>query len=185
MFWVSYHSCQQAEGSTKVWLAIFLVLLAAIAPAGGCGQRGNTDSGEGFAIYLLAREVPPQAVPVLSHLELAETPLISLKDIVSYEKSTHRIKLNKEASQRVQDVAVPVRGRVFVVCVDRQLVYWGAFWTPISSQSWDGVTIIKPLGAQDAIQIELGYPGPDFFRGNDPRPDPKVLGSLERAGKLR
>ncbi len=164
----------------KARLAIFLFILAAVAPAGGCGPGGSTDAGEGFAIYLLAREVPPLATPVLSHLELAETPLVSLKDIISYEKATHRIRLSKEASQRVQDISVPMRGRVFVVCVDRQPVYWGAFWTPLSSQSFDGVTIIKPLGAQDIIQIGLGYPGPDFFREKDPAPTPRCLAPWSR-----
>ncbi len=169
----------------RVWLTVLLVSLALMTLAGGCGQKGGGESGEGFAIYLLARDVQVQTMPNLSHLELAESPLISLKDIISYEKTTHRIRLGKEASQRVHDLAVPVRGRVFVACVDCHPVYWGAFWTPISSMSFDGVTILKPLGAQDTIQIGLGYPGTDFFKGSDPRSDPEALRSLEQAGKLR
>lgn len=169
----------------KVWLVVALVSLALTALALGCGQKGGGESGEGFAIYLLVRDVQVQAVPALSNLELAESPVISLKDIISYEKATHHIRLSKEASQRVRDLAVPVRGRVFVVCVDRQPMYWGAFWTPISSMSFDGVTILKPLGAQDTIQIGLGYPGGGFFQGTDPRSDPEVFRSLEQAGKLR
>jgi hypothetical protein len=44
-----------------------------------------------------------------------------------------------------------------------------------------------PLVSPDrqVIRLELGYPGPDFFVGQDPRSDPRILDALESAGKLR
>ena len=74
-----------------------------------------------------------------------------------------------------------------MVCVDRKLIYWGAFWTPVSSVSFGGVTILKPLGSQDAkvVKLELGYPSPSFYEGEDPRLNEEVLKSLEQAGKLK
>jgi len=81
---------------------------------------------------------------------------------------------------------VPVQGKSFLVCVDKAPVYWGAFWTPVSSMSFDGVTIWKPLGTQEpkVITLELGYPSSSFYIGEDPRNNTAVIKSLEQAGKL-
>ena len=78
------------------------------------------------------------------------------------------------------------RGKSFVVCVDHKPVYWGAFWTPISSISFDGVTIWKPFGSQkpDVVTLELGYPSSSFYGGNDPRNNAEAIKSFEAAGKL-
>jgi hypothetical protein len=52
------------------------------------------------------------------------------------------------------------------------------------------VVIMKPLEAEAAaagrhtVQLQLGYPGPDFFSGKDPRADPEIIESLRQAGKL-
>ncbi|MFC1909389.1 hypothetical protein ACFLXD_06040, partial [Chloroflexota bacterium] len=48
-----------------------------------------------------------------------------------------------------------IGGKSFLVCVDKAPIYWGAFWTPISSMSFDGVTIWKPLGSQESKLITL------------------------------
>jgi len=81
---------------------------------------------------------------------------------------------------------VPVRGKSFLVCVDKKPIYFGAFWTPISSISFDGVTIWKPLGVHEpyVVTLELGYPSASFYGGDDPRNSPEVLTTLEKAGKL-
>ena len=48
------------------------------------------------------------------------------------------------------------------------------------------MTILQPMAPDSTIlQFSLGYPGSDYFRGPDPRPDPRVLRALEQAGKLR
>ena len=81
---------------------------------------------------------------------------------------------------------MPVTGKSFLVCVDKSPVYWGAFWTPVSSISFDGVTIWKPPGSQESevITLELGYPSSSYYSGEDPRNDAEVIKSLEQAGKL-
>ena len=82
---------------------------------------------------------------------------------------------------------VPTYGKSFVVCVDKAPVYWGAFWTPISSQSFNGITIwVFPQALKDnCIKLELGYPEPAHFKGDDPRSNPVVMESLKKAGKLK
>ncbi len=71
-------------------------------------------------------------------------------------------------------------------CVDRRFIYSRAFWTPISSISFDGVTIWKPLSSQElkVVTLELGYPSSSFYGGEDPRNNAEVMKSLEQAGKL-
>jgi len=141
---------------------------------------------EGFAIYLTADNVPVSQMEALSYVNLADKPLISEADIISYLQTTHEIQLADEAYQRILDLEVPVSGKSFLVCVDRAPIYWGAFWTPISSISFDGVTIWKPLGSHEpqVITLELGYPSPSFYGGEDPRSNPEVMKSLEQSGKL-
>ena len=81
---------------------------------------------------------------------------------------------------------VKVDGIPFVVCVGEQPIYAGAFWTPLSSLSFDGVVIMQPFDTDGTtIRIVLGYPGQDAFTGSDPRADDRVMKALEAAGKLK
>ncbi len=148
--------------------------------------NGTLVKSEGFAIYLTREDVPPDKMEMQSHVEIADQPVLTTPDIISYNAQTHEIKLTDAAFKRISGLEVPVRGKSFLVCVDKAPIYWGAFWTPISSMSFDGVTIWMPLGQQEAsvISLELGYPSPSFYKGEDPRSNPVVMESLEQAGKL-
>jgi hypothetical protein len=164
---------------TRLLAAMVLIALTAFGYA--------SPQGEGFAIYLLAHDIPILEIPTMSHLELADEPLISVVDIVSYSASTHEIELTAEAYRRIAALEVPVWGKAFAVCVDGHPVYWGAFWTAISSMSFDGVTILLPIRPEPhVIQLQLGYPeSPELFKGEDPRGNGRILESLKQAGKLR
>ena len=167
-------------GHINAMLAMVIACMFLISS--GC----SSSNIEGFAIYLTRENIPPEQMPALSHVDIAEQPVIATNDIVSYNATTHEITLTTDAFKRISGLEVPVRGRSFVVCIDRSPIYWGAFWTPISSISFDGITIWKPLGSQEAkiIKLEPGYPSSSFYRGADPRNNPAVMESLERAGKL-
>ena len=167
----------------KKAIALFLLLVTILFAFFACRE---TPTGEGFAIYLTADDVPVSQMEALSHINLAGKSLISEADIISYSHTTHEINLIDEAYRRILNLEVPVSGKSFVVCVDRAPIYWGAFWTPISSISFDGVTIWKPLNSQEpkVITLELGYPSASYYGGKDPRNSPEVMKSLERAGKL-
>ncbi|MFA5310024.1 MAG: hypothetical protein WC370_11180 [Dehalococcoidales bacterium] len=169
----------------RLTMALMACLLLAPLALGGCGEKAA--SGEGFAIYLTGNDIPPSKMEMQSHLEIADEPVISLDDIVSYQWDTHEIELTAEAFTRVIQMKIPVSGLSFVVCVDKGPVYWGAFWTPISSQSFGGVTIMtqSPFPGGDTVTLELGYPSPGFYNGEDPRSNPEIRASLEQAGKLK
>jgi hypothetical protein len=159
-----------------------LIMVSAILILSGC----TTSKGEGFAIYLTKGDIPPAQMPALSHIDIEEQPLIALSDIITYYADTHHITLTASAYERISNLEVPVSGKSFVVCVNRKPIYRGAFWTPISSASFDGVTIWKPLGSQgpEIVKLELGYPLSSFYGGEDPRNNAEVMESLEQAGKL-
>jgi hypothetical protein len=160
-------------------LAVFSIALM----LGGCRK-----APEGFAVYLTRDDVPPATMPVLSYVNVAEKPLIAMEDVIAYDAGTHSIKLTADAYERISRLEVPVRGKSFVVCVDKNPIYWGAFWTPISSVSFDGVIIMKPLAAEandNTISIDLGYPAPQFFQDGDPRDNTLVMESMRQAGKLK
>ncbi len=164
-------------------LSVLACLLTAACTAKA--PASTTLAGEGFAIYLTARNVPVSQMPALSHVDIADKPFLSLGDIVSYEWNRHEIKLTAEALERLKALQVPTSGTSFVVCVNRQPVYWGAFWVGYSSQSFDGITIMKPPSAEDdTITISKGYPSASFFGGEDPRNDARIMESLRQAGKL-
>jgi hypothetical protein len=78
-------------------------------------------------------------------------------------------------------------GRFFVVTVGNKPIYFGRFMAAYFSMSYDGVVILWPPmnSSEGVLQIQLGYPGPDFFEGMDPRADPRILESLRQAGKLK
>lgn len=139
-----------------------------------------------FSIHLTAQEVPTWQLSQadLDSLELEKQPILPSDDILRYSEDTHEIDLTPSAYERINQLSVPTDGRGFVVSVGSERVYSGAFWTMLSSQSFDGVAIWVPLMDKHAIQMKLGYPGPFDFRGEDPRSDPRILRSLEQAGKL-
>jgi len=161
-----------------------LIIIGAILILSGCTIPNS--KGDGFAIYLTEGDIPPARMPVLSHVDIVKPPVISTNDIITYNAQTHEIKLTASAFERIHKLDVPVRGKSFVVCVDRNPIYWGAFWTPISSISFDGVTIWQPLMLNEpyVITLNMGYPSPSFYGGEDPRSNPEIMTSLEQAGKL-
>jgi hypothetical protein len=168
--------------TSAVVFGVLIVLLIAELFGAGC----KVTPGEGFAIYLTRDHISPAKMDALSQADLADRPLVSLDDIISYYSQTHVLKLTSEAYESISTLEVPISGISFVVCVDKNPIYWGAFWSSFSSASFNGVTITKPFIFLEPglISLELGYPAPSFYSGEDPRNSPEILTSLERAGKL-
>jgi len=144
-----------------------------------------------FAIYLLVQDFPATKLSQMdiNQLTLENNPVISSDDIISYDKANHIIKLTQGAFTRIQKIfSMPVKvdGVPFVVCVGKERIYTGGFWTPASSLSYAGVVIMQPFDVKEAtIQINLGYPVSDVFTGNDPRADHRIIESLKQDKKLK
>jgi hypothetical protein len=161
---------------------LIFILVAVVIILSGC----TASKSEGFAVYLTKEDIPPARMETLSHVEIAEQPIISMGDIITYNAQTHELKLTDTAFERISQLEVPVRGKSFLVCVDKAPIYRGAFWTPISSISFNGVTIWKPFNTRKpgVVTLELGYPSSSFYGGEDPRNNVEVIKSLKQAGKL-
>ncbi|MBN2240814.1 MAG: hypothetical protein JW712_13655 [Dehalococcoidales bacterium] len=157
-----------------------IVFVLSLIPS-GC----SSDREEGFAIYLTKNDIKPDQMIMMSHIELADEPLISEKDIISYDAVTHEIRLTSDSFERISQLQVPVSGKSFLVCINKSPVYGGAFWTPVSSQSFSGITIMQPLGSPEPIiRIFPGYPSEGFYSGSDPRNNTDAMEALKKSGKL-
>jgi hypothetical protein len=166
-------------------LVAFALLMVATLMA--CQPREMAD----FSIRLLVDEVSTAELSMLdlAEVELQDEPIVSAGDIISYSESTHEMELTAEAYARIQqlfELPVRVSGLPFVVSVGDERIYAGAFWTPASSLSFDGVVILQPFEPdQRVVRIALGYPSPRAFTGQDPRSDERILRSFQAAGKLK
>lgn len=173
---------------TLILIALTLTLLAAC-------QAEPTPAppleGEAFELYLVADAQmagPDLNNYDLSELPLAEEPIITTDDIENYLWEVHAINLKPESYQKILAIfsgGMPMSGVPFVILSNNERIYAGAFWSPASSLSFDGVAIMQPFDpAGQPLLISLGYPGDDFFTGQDPRDDPRLKNALEQVGLL-
>jgi hypothetical protein len=171
-----------------VMRCVLVVVMVGLALAlAGCRETGTgtADGGEeGLAIYLLEEEGPASLLEgrALAELALAEEPIIGPDDVLAYDPATHTMSLSDDAMARVRALfaaPVPTGGVPFVVTAGGERIYAGAFWTPLSSLSYDGVVILDTQMLSSVIpgdvRITLGYPAPEVFTGEDPRADPRIL----------
>jgi hypothetical protein len=176
------------HGKEALLKKILLLLIIVFLPSFSSCLPAEDDD---FAIYLLAQDIPVRELSQtdIGQFVLETEPVISGDDIVSYDKTSHSIELTQAAFNRIQQlfpVPVEVDGIPFVVCVGREQIYAGAFWTPRSAINYDGVVIMQPFDAgKTIIQIALGYPVSEVFTGTDPRADPRILKALEHNKKLK
>jgi len=146
---------------------------------------------EMFGVYLVKQDISPQqmANTKVTELQLEETPLLSIDDIVAYSWETHEMELTDSASERVarlESSRLSMGGLPFVICAGGEPIYGGALWTSYSSATYDGIVInVYPASSGQPLPIRLGYPSPEWFKGKDLRSDPRILRSLQEAGKLR
>jgi hypothetical protein len=162
------------------------LLLMAFALS-GCASAPAERSGQ-INIYLPAQPLSGRDILAadLSKLTLQAAPLIPASEILFYSRLTHDLTLAPAALERLAGLRVPVNGLGFVVCLDDVPLFAGAFWTPISSLSFEGLTIEVLMDVnQKAVHLYSGYPRMDAPLPNDPREDPRFLRALEEAGKLR
>ena len=72
----------------------------------------------------------------LSDLTLAEKPFLSYEDLIYYDWSKHSIEIELSKANEIKsfcDKNISMRGIPFVVTVDKDRIYLGAFWSSYSS----------------------------------------------------
>jgi hypothetical protein len=99
------------------------------------------------------------------------------------------MELTTEAFDRVVSLfklPVDVDGMPFVVVAGDEPIFLGAFYTPASSISYDGLAIIHPLSEDShSLPFVLGFSVVEAFEGSDPRSDAQIIARLRAVGKIR
>ena len=139
-----------------------------------------------FAVYLI--DGAPDARTLArdpgqwKELPLSSTPIISDVDIVSYDFSKHSMRLRPEAIKRLPRPSV--FGIPFVVVVNGDRIYPGAFYTGISSIPFAlPVIVVDSPELDQVLNIERAYP-PSHAVGVDPRSDERIRTALNSLKKL-
>ena len=154
---------------TKIWLGILFLSIVII--------------GGWFILYNLILSSPGEfGIYLVENGEL----IISDRDIISYNKTRHEIKLTKGGIERLK--ALDLYQRNFVIKLNGIEMYEGAFWSNLSSRIYEGVVILDIHLIQeevtDSITIEPWYP-PTLFKGTeDPRLNTEIFNYFQKIGKL-
>jgi hypothetical protein len=171
----------------KIFATAFLGM--ATVALSSCGLLADhpvdRDNNNGtFEIYLLPLELHQEGIIENIACGGEEGPLITSNDIQSYDLESHEIRLTQSSFDRL--TPRELAGQPFAVCVKQEPIYMGEFMALFMSRSSEGVVILWPPmeGDVPVMKIQLGYPGPDFYTGDDPRSDARILRALEQAGLI-
>jgi hypothetical protein len=112
--------------------------------------------------------------------------VLSDKDIVFYNRTSHQIKINGEGMNRTRNL--DLYHRSFVVKLNGVDMYNGSFWSDIDSMPYSGVAIMDILAVQhgltDTVRIEPCYPSVMFCKGVDLRDNSEIFDYFQSIGKL-
>jgi hypothetical protein len=118
----------------------FALVLASVAI---CSVRGEEIKKRRFGIYMPKLDVYTQTSDVTDRIvayqrttppgeiPLAEFPIVSEEDLVSYDWETHTLELRDRIWFTIRQPSM--HGLPFVVVVDSKPIYVGAFWSNFSS----------------------------------------------------
>jgi hypothetical protein len=120
--------------------------------------------------------------------------VIAADQIRSYDWATHTLTLAPKVREKLAELIgkdpQAISGIPFAVNVGGKVVYKGRFTSIVSSRSIATPIIVvnaqsgdSKLGT-DQLQIQLGYPTAEFFKGEDPRADKRIREALKAGDKL-
>jgi hypothetical protein len=109
--------------------------------------------------------------------------IISDVDIISYNKTSHEIRLTIEAVKKIEEIQTDLYGQ-FVIKINGNEVYKGTFVPPYVSRSYDSTEIIiVPIIEDNIIRIQMGYPATEVS-GEDPRNNVSLFEHFDKTNKL-
>jgi hypothetical protein len=169
----------------KTILSSGLVLLVFLTSLAGTPKRRT------LAIYLIAGSVDARLFvrepERWKDLPLESDPIISNADIIAYDFSKHAMRVRPETLKRLPHPSVA--GVPFVLVVNGERIYPGAFYTMLSSIPCDlPVIVVDRFGQNhsfraDVLLIENAYPQTSALR-KDLRSDVRVKDALASLKKL-
>jgi hypothetical protein len=114
-------------------------------------------------------------------------PVVSYRDILSYNLADHVMKLAFPADSLAR--AMHKYGQTFLVTLDSEKLYGVWIWSAVMSTICSSVVIVPDMPENglkpDEIRIQLGYPSKAFFKGIDPRNNQSLVQRLARDGKAK
>ena len=147
----------------------------------------SPDEPDRFAIYIAADNETLYAPPYYPTVPLEPEPWLTDKDITSYEWDSHIITFPDSVRARLNGRR-DLLHRYFVVTAGGERIYGGWFIDALDS-TIPPVRIriycrheTEELPFPYVIRIGFAPSDPDYM--SDPRPDPRIEQTLERAGKL-
>lgn len=152
-------------------------------------DENNIEIGNGFEIYLTEKPYIDNLKTDYSTIDfdtisLLKVPILRYHDLISYDTTTHKLTLRiSHDSLKIGDASV--HGRMFVVTVDKEPIYCGFKWTVISSVPCNWVFIAEPYQELDNLndnEIIISYSNE---KSKDPRLDKRIIGRLEKDGKIK
>jgi hypothetical protein len=159
----------------RIIVLALVVTLIGVAVIIGWFFLGNQLQGQkGFEIYLSENN------------EL----VISDKDIMFYNWTSHNIRLNSEGIDRIKgmDFYEKLYHKSFVVMLNGKEMYNGSFWSDADSMPPSGIVILDIIAIQygktDTLRIEPCYPSVQFCKGVDPRNNSEIFDHFQSIGKL-
>jgi len=107
--------------------------------------------------------------------------VISDREIASYNRTSHEIRLTEEGARKIEALSfeVPVYGKPFVVKLSGREIYNGSFWSPISSAPPPGIAIGTFVQGNTIRITNL-----ESLQGVDPRNNSEIFDHFERAARL-
>ena len=168
-------------------LTFFIFLVIGVMMTKADGVPSNSASGAGrdlskvkkvVGFYIVRGIRDPFYIDAskFDTLPLERTPVFTSDDMEKYDISTHTFQLKNEALKKFNKVEIGAIGRPVVVTIGDRRVYFAAFWSFVSSTSWDGVRIEACVPGTNCFQIRISP-----VRA-DPRNDPEMLEILKSIG---
>ncbi|MBL0745913.1 hypothetical protein [Chryseolinea lacunae] len=166
-----------------------ILILIVVGLTMGCTEDSapQFEIGSGFEIYLTVKPYAQNETIDYSKinfdtLQLESTPMLRYNDLKRYDRLTHKLTLNISHDALALNEA-GVRGRMFVVTLDKIPVYVGFKWRVISSIPPSWVYIEEPYAELDHLsdnEIVIGVPS----NIADPRLDQRIVSRLKADGKI-
>lgn len=168
-----------AKKSFSMMVIMILMILMV-----SCTQQTKVGSEYSFAIYLVKDVSIREAIEVdIEDLKLVEKPIISDRDLLSYNWQTHELNVEKSLLEKLA-ASQDLIGRPFVVVAAGERIYLGAFYSYFMSASLDiPVILTVPI---KALTIDLGYPSSQLNdQATDLREDQRIYQALQKVGKIK
>lgn len=113
--------------------------------------------------------------------------IVSEKDIISYNKTSHVIKLTSEGYNKFGELFE--HKKHFVVRLDGKDTYNGTLWSGVSSEGVLDVVIVGgdfsiDTSCENCIKIRGSYPSISYPGDHDPRNNSEIFNYFEEIGKL-